>query len=89
MLNERQTARIGRGVANHRRVQLLRLLDTKPGLSVGQIARQLKLRQPTATEHLKKMIEGGLVIRRRQGTSARIELTDRGRAVLKFLGTLA
>ncbi|MHB1156501.1 MAG: ArsR/SmtB family transcription factor [Phycisphaerales bacterium] len=89
MLNERQAARVGRGVANHRRVQLLRLLDAKPGLPVGQIARQLKLRQPTATEHVKKMIEGGLVISRRQGASAKIELTDRGRAVLKFLDTLA
>ena len=89
MLNDRQAARVGRGLANYHRVQTLRLLAKKPDISVGQLARQLKLSQPSVTDHLKKLIDAGLLTSQRQATRSLIQLTERGKAALEFLNTLA
>jgi DNA-binding transcriptional ArsR family regulator len=76
--------RIMKGVANHRRVQILDLLSDKPELSVGDIAQEIKVDFRTTSEHTRKLVLAGLVMKRYEGNVVRHALTDRGKSILKF-----
>jgi len=80
--------RIVRGFSNHRRIQILSLLDTEPELSVKEIAEKVKTNFKTSSEHIRRLAISGLVMKRSDGVSIRHKLTDRGKSILKFLRTL-
>ena len=84
----RQLERIVKGVANHRRIQILELLGKKPELSVFEIADKIKINFKTASEHIRRLAIAGLVIKRSAGHNVRHKLTDRGLNILKFLRIL-
>ena len=86
--NYRVLERWVRGFGNHRRIQMLELLDKSPELSVVEIAENLKINFKTAADHLRRLTIPGLLMKRSDGTSIRHKLTPRGMKVLKFLRTL-
>ena len=79
---------IVRGFANHRRIQMLSLLEEQPEASLLEVAGKLRINTKTASEHLRRLAVSGLVMKRSEGTSVRHKLTRRGSDVLKFLRTL-
>ena len=81
--------RMVRGFSNHRRIEILELLEKQPELSVGEIAKVLEIGFKTAAQHLARLATAGLVLKRSDGGSIRHKLTDRAQAILKFLRTLA
>ncbi|MAS40127.1 MAG: hypothetical protein CMK33_00235 [Porticoccaceae bacterium] len=87
-LDTRWVERVIKGVANHRRIQILELLGRSPELSVEEISKATKIGYPTAASHIARLTVSGLVIKRHDGQSVRHKLSDRGAAVLKFLTTL-
>jgi DNA-binding transcriptional ArsR family regulator len=84
----RELERIMKGVANHRRISILRLLEEKPERSLIEICDSLKMNFKTASEHGKKLVAGGLILKQYQGNHVRHALSPRGKAVLKFLSTI-
>jgi predicted transcriptional regulator len=84
----RQLERIVRGFSNHRRIQLLYLLQRQPEMSVNEIAREVRSDFRTISEHLRRLAIAGLVVKRNQAQSVRHAVTERGRAVLTFLKTV-
>lgn len=52
------------------RRRLYEILLEEKGLTVSQLARKLKLRQPTVSYHLKKMAQEGLVKAEKKGRKA-------------------
>lgn len=86
--NYRRLERIIKGVANHRRVQILELLEESPELSLQEISETLNINFKTASEHLRRLAISGLIMKRSDGTSVRHKLTNRGSSILKFLRTL-
>lgn len=80
----RNIERIMKGIANHRRVEILDMLDVEPERSVGEIADDLTIDFRTASEHIRKLVIAGLVMKRYEGNSVRLALTDRGKSILKF-----
>lgn len=80
--------RIVRGFANHRRIEILDLLENRPELSVAQISKRLKINFKTASEHIRRLAIAGLVLKRNDANAVRHKLTDRGLSILKFLRTL-
>ncbi len=80
--------RMVRGFSNHRRIQIMALLDKSPELSVLEVAVRLRINVKTASAHLNRLAVAGLVIKRHEGTAVRHKVTDRGQNVLKFLRTL-
>jgi len=88
MLTPRQLERIVKGFANHRRIEILELLEKEPELSVSEIAFKLKINFKTASEHIRRLAIAGLVFKRYQGNNVRHALTDRARGILKFLRIL-
>ena len=80
--------RIVKGFANHRRIQILELLEKNPELSVIEITQELNMNFKTASEHIRRLAISGLIMKRSDGTNIRHKLTERGLKVLKFLRAL-
>jgi DNA-binding transcriptional ArsR family regulator len=77
--------RIVKGFANHRRIEILRLLDRQPALSLEEIADRLRINLKTASEHMRRLSIGGLVGKRYEGRHVRHAVSPRGQAALEFL----
>ncbi|MDP2598811.1 MAG: hypothetical protein Q8P49_03205 [Candidatus Liptonbacteria bacterium] len=88
MQKSRQLERIVKGFANHRRIEIATLLDKSPELSLFEVADLLKINFKTASEHIRRLVIAGAVMKRNEGSAVRHALTDRGKSILKFLRTL-
>ena len=83
-----QLERIIKGAANHRRIEILELLQKSPELSLVEISENLHVNFKTISEHIKRLATAGFVLKRSDGSSVRHKITIRGLAILKFLRTL-
>jgi len=88
MKNYRHLERLVRGFANHRRIEIMNLLNRESELSVIEIADKLSVNFKTASEHIRRLLVAGLVMKRSEGASVRHKLTPRAIFILKFLRTL-
>ena len=84
----RELERIFKGVANHRRVEVMDFLERQPEQSVSEIAERLSIDFRTTSEHLRKLAIAGIVMKRYEGSTVRHALTNRGKSILKFGRTL-
>ena len=84
----RHLERIVRGFSNHRRIEILTLLERSPELSLAEISETLNINFKAAADHTRRLAIVGLVLKRSEGASVCHRLTDRGILILKFLRTL-
>ena len=77
-----------RAVGNHRRIEILNLLNENPELSVSEISEKLRINMKTASDHIRRLTIAGLIMKRSQGKNIRHKLTIRGNNILTFLRTL-
>ncbi len=80
--------RIVKGFANHRRLQILELLEKEPESSVQEISEKLKSEMKNISAHITKMAIAGLLMKRSDSKSIRHKLTKRGLVILKFVRML-
>ncbi|HUT34270.1 MAG TPA: winged helix-turn-helix domain-containing protein [Planctomycetota bacterium] len=85
---ERKLERIVKGFANHRRIQMMKLLEQRPELTLREVCRVLRIGNQAGSEHMRKLALAGLVAKRHQERWVRHRLTPRAEAVLSFLNTL-
>ena len=64
MKNYRHLERLVRGFANHRRIEIMNLLNRESELSVIEIADKLSVNFKTASEHIRRLLVAGLVMKR-------------------------
>ncbi len=83
-----QLERMIRGVANHRRIEILELLSMNPNLSVVKICWKISINMKTGSEHIRRLNIAGLVWKHSVGSAVHHTLTTRGKSILKFLRTL-
>lgn len=88
MLKTRHLERIVKGFSNHRRIQILELLEENPELSVSEIAEKVKTDLKNASQHIRRMAIAGLILKRNQNKNVRHKLSDKGLDALQFLKTL-
>ncbi len=88
MLKKRAIEQIVKSFANHRRIQILDLLETKPEASVSEVAYQLKIDIKLASIYLRRLTIAGLIMKKSHGKSIRHKLSKRGLFVLTFVRTL-
>lgn len=88
MKNKRELEKIFKGLANHRRVEILLLLNKQPDLSVIDISEKLNTNFKTIAEHIRKMHIAGLVFKTNRGNSVCHTLSPLGKSVLEFCRTL-
>ncbi len=77
-----------KGFANHRRIEILMLLEKEPELSVTEIAKSLDINLKTASEHIRRLAISGLVLKRNEANAVRHTPSTTGLSILKFLRTL-
>ena len=77
--------RIMKGVANHRRIQILQLLAQQPGLTLYEVRDDIGIANQTACEHLHRLCRAGLVQKRALGRNVIHTLSQLGRQILALL----
>ena len=87
-MNFRKLEKLARGFSNHRRIQIMELLEREPFLSVVDVSSILKVNFKTISEHLHRLTRAELVEKKNMGAAVEHSLTPRGRLILKFLRTL-
>ena len=87
-VRSKRLERLVKGFANHRRIEILELLAARPELCVGDICQHLEIEMKTASEHLRRLVIAGLVVKRYDSRKVRHAVTDRARDILKFLARL-
>jgi DNA-binding transcriptional ArsR family regulator len=88
MKNKYELEKIVKGFSNHRRIEILHLLNQRPNLSIFEISDILNVNFKTISEHVRRLAIAGLVRKRNEGNNVRHTLSDRGKSILKFLRTL-
>lgn len=83
-----QLERIAKGFANHRRIQMLRLLEATPNLSLNEVARRLRINLKTASEHMRRLAIAGLIFKTKKSRMVLHSVSPRGTDILTFLRKL-
>lgn len=76
--------RVVKGFANHRRIQMLRLLERDADLTLLDICTRLKTGMKSCAEHLRRAHLAGLIDKRYEGRYVRHRLTALGARALQF-----
>lgn len=88
MKTTRQLEKITKGIANHRRIKILFLIEQEPGLTLNQITTKLNANHKTISEHTLRLVHSGLIYKYPSGPHVRHELSPLGLTILKFLRML-
>lgn len=83
-LKYKKIEKIVKGFANHRRIQVLELLEKIPNLSVDEISQNLNVGFFTISDHIRKLADTGLVDKQYKGRFVIHSLTKRGKSILLF-----
>ena len=81
----KQLERYFKGVSNHRRIEILQLIDKKQGITLGKIAEILECNFKTISEHTKKLVQAGLVNKIYNGLLVEHNLSPYGEKFLEFM----
>lgn len=74
-----------KGVANHRRIQILLLVARKPGIILEQIMDELQGNQKTFSEHTRRLVAAGLIEKSYAGRMVEHRLTPYGKVFIDFI----
>jgi DNA-binding MarR family transcriptional regulator len=83
----RQMERHLKGVANHRRIEILFIIADRDGITLDGICESIKGNTKTISEHTKKPVQSGLINKTRQGRGVGHSLSPYGKRFLKFIKT--
>jgi len=83
----KQLERHLKGIANHRRIEIVTLIAKHQGLNLEDIAGRLDCNIKTISEHTKKLVQAGLVNKKYQGRSVAHSLSPYGEIFYKFIIT--
>jgi len=87
MKTAKQLERYFKGAANHRRIDILRLVEKHEGITVDQIARSLGVDFKSISQHTQVLVQAGLLSKRYQGRQVAHFLSPYGRSFLRFMKT--
>jgi len=80
--------RIMKGVANHRRIQILQLLTQQSGLTLYEIRNALGIANQTTCEHIRRLCHSGLVQKKSLGRYTLHNLSQLGRQMVIWITKL-
>ena len=83
-LQHKKIEKIVKSFANHRRLQILELLNKTPNLSVDRISENLNVNFTTISDHIRKLSDAGLVDKKYKGRFVLHTPTKTGKYVLSF-----
>lgn len=81
-----QMERNFKGVANHRRIEVLLLVAKEDNASLTEISKAIKCNFKTLSEHTRKLVQAGLLNKKHVGDgSVRHSLSPYGKKFVKFI----
>ena len=83
--NAKQMERHLKGMANHYRIEILLLIESREKITLEQIAKTLKANEKTLGEHTRRLLVAGLVNKKYQGRSVQHTLSPYGKEFVRFL----
>lgn len=87
-MNSLAQQEVVKAFANHYRIDILQLLEKRPGLDVVEITHELKASYKTIAVHTARLSRSKLIYKRYRGHNVEHRLTKRGKYILKFLRSL-
>lgn len=91
MAKQRKTAkqmeRHFKGIANHRRLEIMLLVAKEPGITLEGIAESLDCNMKTVSEHTRRLVQAGLLDKEYRGRSVVHQLSPYGKMFSKFIET--
>lgn len=84
MKTAKQLERHFKGVANHRRLEILFLVARRDGLTLEQIADALDCNFKTISEHTRRLVQAGLLNKKYQGREVAHSLSPYGKIFVGF-----
>ena len=81
----KQMERHLKGVANHRRIEILFLIADNNGISVDYISERLHCNMKTISSHIWRLEQAGLIRKKYKGRAVTHELSPYGKILHKFL----
>lgn len=88
MTTSQQVEKVVKGFANYHRIEMLKLIKSKPELSLNDVSKELKVNLKTTSEHLRRLTIAGLIFKRSRGQNVLHKLSPLGEDILKFLRKL-
>lgn len=85
MKTPKQLERHLKGVANHRRIEILILVQKNDGIILEQIAESLDCNIKTISGHALRLVQAGLLNKKYKGRSIHHSLSPYGRKMITFL----
>ncbi len=87
MKTAKQLERYFKGVANHRRLEILLLVVKNGGITLEEIAATLKCNIKTTSEHTRRLVQAGLLNKKYQGRAVAHSLSPYGKNFVRFIKT--
>ncbi len=81
----KQLERHFKGVANHRRIEILVLVNKDPGITLEQIAEELNCNIKTISEHTRRLVQAGLLNKNYKGRVVEHSLSPYGKKFYDFI----
>jgi ArsR family transcriptional regulator len=85
-IDARGFERIAKALAEPRRVEILRLISERPGITCTEVVNAIEVGQSTVSHHLKELFEADLVTGVKEGQC--IRLTSNPAALRAFVDSL-
>ena len=85
----KQLERHFKGVANHRRIEILFVIAKGPKVSVEGISEELNVNMKTISGHTKRLVDAGLVNKRYRGQVVEHSLSPYGKIFVRFIQTFS
>lgn len=87
MKTAKQLERYFKGVANHRRIEILLLIAKRENIYLEKIAEALDCNIKTISEHTKKLTHAGLVNKKYNGQMVGHSVSPYGKRFIEFIKT--
>jgi ribonuclease HI len=87
MKTSKQLERYFKGVANSRRLDILRLVGKNDGMTLENISEALDCNIKTISEHTRRLVEAGLLNKKHQGRFVGHSMSPYGKKFLDFFQT--
>ena len=87
MKTAKQLERYFKGAANHRRIEILKVIDKNSGMTLEEIAETLDCNIKTTSEHTRRLVQAGLLNKKYRGREVEHTLSPYGKKFISFSKT--
>jgi len=85
MKTPKQLERYFKGVANHRRIAILQVVEKEEGITVDGLAQKLNANFKTISQHTRSLVHAGLLNKKYVGQNVAHALSPYGKMFFKFI----